>query len=82
MFDNLIWRRTLLGYLGKYETPADLLQDDSLSRDEKIEMLESWRDDKEAYMRASEEGMPGSSRSNLLRAIERALHALRENPSE
>jgi hypothetical protein len=71
-----------LGYLGRYETPADLLQDESLSRDEKIEMLESWRNDKHASMRASSEGMPGSSRSELLRTIRRALLALRENSAD
>lgn len=71
-----------MAYHGKYETPAELLQDDSLSRDEKIEMLESWRDDKEAYMRASEEGMPGPSRANLLRTIEQALLSLREDATD
>jgi hypothetical protein len=29
-------------------------------------MLISWRDDKEAFMRASEEGMHGDDRSHLL----------------
>ena len=62
-----------MGYFGKYETPADLLADQSLSTDEKIELLESWRDDKEAYMRASEEGMQGTGRSERLRLIESTL---------
>lgn len=74
-------RRTVLAYLGKYTTPSDLLQDESLTVEEKIGMLESWRDDKEAYMRASEEGMQGSSRSEFLRLIENALISLREKPS-
>lgn len=66
-----------MGYFGKYSTPADLLVDNSLSTDEKIELLESWRDDKEAYMRASGEGMQGPSRSEALRLIENALISLR-----
>jgi hypothetical protein len=70
-----------VGYLGKYDTPDDILSDDSLSKDEKISLLESWRDDKEAYMRAAEEGMQGSSRSEALQMIERALIALREADS-
>lgn len=67
-----------MGYFGKYDTPADLLADESLKTDEKIELLESWRDDKEAYMRASSEGMQGPSRSEALRLIENALISLRE----
>lgn len=51
-------------YFGKYDTPADLLADKDLSTGEKIELLESWRDDKEAYMRAAGEGMQGPSRSD------------------
>lgn len=66
-----------MGYFGKYETPSELLADESLDTDEKIELLESWRDDKEAYMRASDEGMPGPSRSDALRMIENALISLR-----
>lgn len=66
-----------MGYFGKYDQPADLLADDSLTKDDKIELLESWRDDKEAYMRASGEGMQGASRSDALRLIENALIILR-----
>lgn len=68
-----------MGYFGKYETPADLLADESLNRDEKIELLESWREDKEAYMRASGEGMQGPGRSEALRQIENALISLRKS---
>lgn len=71
-----------MGYHGNYETPADVLHDKSLSPDEKIEMLESWRDDKKAYMRASGEGMPGHDRADFLRKIENALISLRDDSSE
>ena len=68
-----------MGYFGKYDSPAELSADQSLNREEKIELLESWRDDKEVYMRASDEGMQGPSRSEALRLIENALISLREN---
>lgn len=68
-----------MGYFGKYDTPADLLADGDLNTDEKIELLESWRDDKEAYMRAAGEGMEGPSRSEGLTLIENALISLRED---
>lgn len=71
-----------MGYFGKYDTPADLLSDRYLKTEEKIELLESWRDDKEAYMRASGEGMPGSSRTEALSLIENALISLREKPTK
>ena len=67
-----------MAYFGKYQTPAELLNDDNLTRGEKIEMLESWASDKEAYMRASDEGMIGDDRAYLLKEVEKALILLRE----
>lgn len=67
-----------MAYHGKYETPAEILRDGDLSREEKIRMLEHWRDDKKAYMRASGEGMEGDDRADLLAQIKKALAALRE----
>lgn len=69
-----------MAYHGKYSSPSDLLHDESLSHHKKVEMLSSWRDDKEALMRASEEGMQGDVRSDLLRQIENALSLLQDNP--
>lgn len=67
-----------MGYFGKYETPDDLLADQDLDTGEKIELLESWRSDKRAYMRAAGEGMQGPNRSEMLRMINKALAALRD----
>ena len=66
-----------MAYLGKYETPDDLLRDDSLSREQKIALLEDWRDDKKDYMRASEDGMEGDVRADWLKQIKKALAELR-----
>jgi hypothetical protein len=66
-----------LAYHGKYKSPTDLLRDERLSHDEKINMLEQWRDDKKALMRASEDGMRGDDRSDLLKKIKKALMSLR-----
>jgi len=41
-------------------------------------MLEHWRDDKKAYMRATDEGMGGKDRAYLLKEIKKALASLRE----
>ena len=65
-------------YFGKYDTPADLLADEHLNTDEKIRLLESWRKDKQASLRASGEGMQGSSRAETLRMVENALLSLRK----
>lgn len=70
-----------MAYHGKYDSPSDVLRDERLSHNEKIEMLEHWRDDKKAYMRASEEGMQGEDRSELLRQIKKALSAQQDNPT-
>lgn len=66
-----------MAYHGKYRSPAELLLDEKLSRDEKIEMLEQWRNDKKALMRASEEGMHGDDRLDVLRKVKEALNSLR-----
>ena len=58
-----------------------LMRDADLSHQQKVEMLESWRDDKEALMRAAEEGMRGEVRLDLLKKIEDALSYLQEMPS-
>jgi hypothetical protein len=71
-----------LAYLGKYDHPNEIVRDQNLTLEEKVSMLESWRNDKEAYMRATEDGMPGSSRSEFLRKIEDALISLRQNRTE
>ena len=63
-------------YFGNYDTPEEILHDDTLDRAQKIELLEQWRDDKKAYMRASDEGMEGTDRTELLRHIKTALNAL------
>lgn len=67
-----------MAYTGKYRTPSELMSDESLSRDEKVEMHEQWREDKEALMRASDEGMDGDFRSDFLSKIENALISLKE----
>lgn len=71
-----------MAYFGKYKAPADVVLDDSLSHDEKIEMLEQWRDDKNALIRASEEGMEGDDRSDILKQVKKALIALKEGSSD
>ncbi len=69
-----------MAYTGKYKTPMELLHDNSLSDDAKVEMLEQWRDDKEAIMRAADEGMEGDFRADFLKKIENALISLQEKP--
>lgn len=65
-----------MAYHGKYEAPADILRDDDLNRDAKVRMLEQWREDKKAYMRATEEGMGGNDYAHFLKEINKALASL------
>ena len=78
IFPESIQRRICLPYHGKYTSPSDLMNDRSLSQDEKIAMLEQWRDDKKALLRASEEGMEGHDPSEVLRIIKKYLRSLKE----
>lgn len=68
-------------YTGKYKTPTELMEDGTLSRDEKIDMLEQWRDDKEAIMRAADEGMQGDLRADFVQKIEKSLALLKDESS-
>ncbi len=68
-------------YQNEYTSPDALMGDQSLSRDEKISMLESWREDKKAYLRAASEGMEGdNTHAALLKEIKKALKTLQERP--
>ncbi|GJL96255.1 MAG: hypothetical protein DHS20C06_00720 [Hyphobacterium sp.] len=67
-------------YYGKYKTPSELVSDENLSKDEKIEMLEHWREDEKALKRATEEGMHGGVRPEL-KLVQKALEELRNGPS-
>lgn len=69
-----------MAYYGKYESPADLLRDESLSKAEKIEMLEQWSEDEMALKRAAGEGMEGGVRSDL-KLVQKALIELRDTPA-
>ncbi|WP_417477430.1 hypothetical protein [Maricaulis sp.] len=66
-----------MAYFGKYETPAELLSDESLNKEKKIEMLEQWREDEMALKRAAEEGMHGGVRAEL-KKVQKALTSLRD----
>lgn len=68
-----------MAYFGKYELPAELLVDDSLNHDEKIRMLEQWRDDEKALIQASDEGMQGDKRPDILKQVKKALISMRES---
>lgn len=65
-----------MAYLGKYDSPEELINDQSLTREEKVRMLEDWRMDKKALMRASGEGMEGEDRADLLKRVKKALASL------
>ena len=60
-----------------YKTPTEVLTDDSLSKDQKIEILKQWCEDEEALLRASGEGLEGGERPNL-QQVRKALETLQE----
>ena len=49
----------------QYGTPAALLANEALDKAEKIRLLEKWRDDEDALIRATAEGLDGGEASNL-----------------
>ncbi len=70
-----------MAYYDKYKSPADLMLDQSLSDGEKNNLLEQWRYDEENLLRATEEGMLGNGRQNILRQVNKALLSLNKTSS-
>ncbi len=71
-----------MAYSGKYNSPSDLMGDESLKKDEKIAMLEDWRDDKNALLRASGEGMDGEMPAEVLSKVKKYLSFLKDGTAD
>jgi hypothetical protein len=72
-----LFERAILDPESVFETPDDVLADESLTNDQKIEILRLWEYDACEEAVALEEGMPGDE-SGLERRILRALSRLVE----
>jgi hypothetical protein len=63
----------------RYAHPEEILQDQSLTKDQKVEMLEEWEQDLRQLMVASEENMAGTvtgQPAESLQAVSEALSKL------
>ena len=58
-----------------FNSPQEVVSNQELSRDQKIEILRQWEQDARLMEVAEEENMPGPE-SKLLQPIRDALHAL------
>lgn len=59
-----------------YDTPDDVVQDSTITRDEKIKILRQWEYDARDLAVAEEENMAGGNDAGLLDKVLRALHTL------
>ena len=57
----------------KYKNPTELILDTNLNKEEKILLLEQWLEDEESLSRATDEGLIGKNRSNILKQVKKAL---------
>ena len=58
-----------------YNQPKDVLEDDSLDRDQKLKILKQWEFDANELITAEEENMPGDA-APMLNRVKRALEEL------
>jgi hypothetical protein len=58
-----------------FKSPQEVVSSQTLSREQKIEILRRWEQDATLLEVAEEEGMPGSQ-PKLIQPIREALHAL------
>lgn len=63
--DKAKYEETLLAPEKHYNAPSDVTADDSLSNTQKREILEAWKANENALIRASSEGMDGENRPHL-----------------
>ncbi len=62
----------------KYDAPSEIINDDSLTRAQKINLLKTWAADATALARASAEGLNGGEQGQL-KSVNKALHALKNS---
>ncbi len=62
-----------------FKTPRDVLENEELSDEQKITVLEQWQDEVKQHLVAEEEAMPGEDPDDaeLLQEIHEALTTLR-----
>lgn len=59
-----------------YHLPRDVLEDPSLTKEQKIKVLQQWEYDARELLVATEENMVGSKDGGLLDRVLEALHAI------
>lgn len=77
---NLLMDRAMFDPAATFGSPTNVLQEDRLSRKEKVAVLERWKNDEHAMIVAEEENMRGN-RPGLLREVLCALDELGERPA-
>jgi hypothetical protein len=71
---------------GHFDKPKDVVQDDTLSHEEKKKALNTWEQNEQQLLTASNEGMPGSDEgqrkkeSNSLGEVVQAKDQIGEKP--
>jgi len=68
-------QKALLDPTSEFDSPGDVLKDESTSREQKIEILRRWEYDARELQVASEENMPGNN-SDILDEVLDALNKL------
>lgn len=69
------FKKALMDPSSFYNHPQDIVKDDDLSRDQKIQLLRRWEYDARDMLVATEEGMEGQD-NGTLEAVLKALKAL------
>lgn len=63
----------------KYENPSQLIHDQHLDKNEKINHLQQWLEDEESLSRATDEGLVGQTRSDILKEVKKALLIMQDS---
>ncbi len=72
------FERALLNPTSVYQKPMDVVHDESLSRDQKIQILERWEYDARELQVAEEENMPELTPKEKGSMLSRVIEALIE----
>lgn len=72
------YEHALIDPSSEYASPQAVVDDESLSKEQKIAVLKQWQHDALEIMRADEENMAGES-ENMLSRVTQALREIQES---
>ncbi len=73
------FEKAMLSPTSVYKIPNEVVEDDTLSREQKLKILRQWEYDAHELQVAEDENMPGDQPTSMLHRIITAIHCLEKS---